>query len=89
MKRFHYIVAAAAFALVAWLAACAVLPPGLPKVSAFTAPVWMAFLLAGYLLARLVYGVLTFKSYPSAIADLQREVQEARLGLQAMGVSTG
>ncbi|GFR50615.1 hypothetical protein Agub_g12698 [Astrephomene gubernaculifera] len=57
-----------------------------PMSGRMQAPVFSFLILGVYLLVRLVHGVYTFNSYPSAIPELHLEVEEARRDLARKGV---
>lgn len=88
MKRCHRLGTAGAVVLVALAAAFLTARSNSDRLIIVLLPVVACGAVAAYLLVRLIHGVATFRSYPEALDELKREVQDARQGLKEMGIAT-
>ncbi|KAF8071067.1 Dpm3 [Scenedesmus sp. PABB004] len=85
MKRSVRLAAGAGLAAAAWAAALRLALPWPARGLVLAAPLLAAAALGAYMLALLVYGVLTFRSCPEEAAALHEDIRRARAALAAKG----
>lgn len=61
---------------------------GLPELAVELAPLWGIICLGLYALMTVICGVIAFEDCPGAAAELERQVDEARVEMKRRGIPT-
>lgn len=86
MKRIHRLASALAFAIAVWAALLSAELEPTQHTLVLLAPVLAVLAFGGYCFIALVYGVLTFRSWPEEAQLLKKEVEVAKADLAKRGI---